>query len=174
MLRASSVRRTLLLGLLAGAMIGLSFQVKQTVGGMMFLVLPFATAVISVRLAGVRTALLRLAAIGVGFVLPCVPVALWLSSHNLWQACLDNAFGAERKPRATLGTSSRPFLGHTQDPSFYQPPLIAVVFVALTLRPMRGPLERLRSAVSAGGWKRPASLGAASLGVMLLVWRCGR
>ncbi len=112
-----------------------------------------------------------MAAIGVGFALPCVPVALWLWNHNLWQAFLDNAFGAGTKAKGDLWhIFLRPFIGHTQDPSFYLPPLIAVTFVAVTLRPLQGPLERLRSAVSGGGWKRPAVLGAASLGVMLLVW----
>ncbi len=64
--------------------------------------LPFAVGVISVRLAGVRTALLRVAAIAVGFALPCVPAALWLSNHNLWPAFLDNAFGAGTKAKGDL------------------------------------------------------------------------
>ena len=171
LLRATSTWGNLLLGLLAGAMIGLSFQVKQTVGGMIFLVLPSAVAVISLRLKSVRTALLRVAAIGIGFALPCVPVVLWLWRHNLWHAFLDNAFLAGTKAKGDLWhIFLRPFIGHGQDFTFYLPPLIAVTFVALTLRPLRAPLQRLRTAVSAPGWKRLVVLGAAALLVVLWVW----
>ena len=157
LLRATSARGNLLLGLLAGAMIGVSFQVKQTVGGMTFVVMLFAVALISLRLSSVRTALLRVAAIGAGFALPCIPVALWLWSHDLWPAFIDNAFITGPKAKGNLWRIFlRPFLGSQQAHYYYLPPIIAVVFVALTLQPFRGPLEGLRRVVRGVNWKRPA------------------
>ena len=171
LLRATSAGGNLLLGLLAGAMIGVSFQVKQTVGGMNFLVLPAAVALISLRRNGFRTALLRVAAIGAGFVLSCVPAALWLWSHDLWPAFIDNAFTTGPKAKGDLWRIFlRPFLGSQQAQDYYLPPIIAVVFVAFTLQPFRGPLERLRRALRGVNWKRPAPLGAALICGVLPVW----
>ena len=102
LLRATSAGGDLLLGMLAGAMIGVSFQVKQTVGGMNLLVLTAAVALISLRRSGLRTALLRVAAIGAGFALSCVPAALWLWSHDLWPAFIDNAFMTGPKAKGDL------------------------------------------------------------------------
>ena len=171
LLRATSAGGNLLLGFLAGAMIGVSFQVKQTVGGMTFLVLPAATALISLRLNSVRTALLARGGNRRRLCAACVPAALWLWSHELWPAFIDNAFMTGPKAKGNLWRIFlRPFLGVQQAHYYYLPPIIAVVFVALTLQPLRGPLHRLRRAARSVNWKRPAPLAVALICGVLLVW----
>ncbi len=148
---------------------------KQTVGGIIFLMLTAAVALISCRLAGIRTAMLRVAGIVVGFLLPWIPVTLWLLHHDLWSAFIDNAFLTGPKAKGSFWhVFLRPFIGIRQDPSYYLPPIAAVVFVALTLQPFRGLLDRLRGAVLGLNWKGPVPLdmlflGAIPVGLILCV-----